>query len=106
METQLNGTTSTKKMSPSSSSALAKTTQVKDLSDVKAVAENLFENADEIAGQLKEKAHEVEAKVKEYGATAVSYVKRNPGLFAVIATAIAVFFVSQIFSSRSSARRS
>lgn len=103
MENQLNGSSTTKKLTPSA--VANKAAQAKDLSDVKAVAENLFENADEIAGQLKEKAQEVEAKVKEYGATAASYVKRNPGLFAVIATAIAVFFVSQIFSSRSSARK-
>lgn len=103
MENQLNGNSPGKKMSPSQT--LAKPPQIKDIkdmSDVKAVAENLFENADEIAAQLKQGAEKVGSKVKDYGNQAAVYVKRNPGLFAAFATALVIFFVAQIFRTRKS----
>lgn len=116
MENQLNGAvTNAKKNIPSASQAkgtvknmaqeatteFKSLSEIKSLDDVKAFAESIlggsFENVDEVKAQIRKSVDEIQVRATEYSKTAVSYVKRNPGIFAALAAGIALWFVSSLF---------
>lgn len=117
MENQLNGASTSTSKRPTTSGAKAaaarssamdgQTSEVKSLSDVRsltdvqAFAEGIlsqnFGDVDEVKAQIRKSVDELEVRAKEYSKTAVTYVKRNPGLFAAIAAGITLWFVSSFF---------
>lgn len=93
--------TSAKDMASDVKSEVKSLADVRSLSDVQAFAESIlgqsFENVDDVKAQIRKSAEEIQASAQAYGKTAVSYVKKNPGIFAALAAGIAIWFFANLF---------